>query len=216
MADLLECLLQLKALAQTPERLAELASRAESGRWRQRPVPGERAPLEVLAHMAEAELAYSTQLRLVLGADRPLLPPFEPAAPTARADGVSGSVETVLESFTARRRDNLELLERCNASDLARTGRHPVRGEVTVADLVALLLAHDIDHLGELRQGLGLAEPLPDRSPSHAGETGFPTGSCRAQGALPSPAAEPRRREGGPEPRPARRPRGTARTARRR
>lgn len=56
MADLLECLLQLKALVETPRRFAELASHAERSRWYRQPTPEVWAAVEVLAHLADTEL----------------------------------------------------------------------------------------------------------------------------------------------------------------
>lgn len=162
MADLLECLLQLKALAETPGRFAELASRAERARWYRRPAPGVWAPVEVLAHLADAELFYGTRVRLVLTADRPAFTPFDQGALATRAGYLGWPVEVALERFTVRRRDNVELLESCDATGLERVGVHPVRGAMTIADIVALLLAHDIDHLGQARQRLGLASPPAD------------------------------------------------------
>lgn len=162
MADLLECLLQLKALAETPGRFAELAPRAERSRWYRRPAWGVWAPVEVLAHLADAELFYGTRVRLVLTADRPAFTPYDQVALAARAAYITWPLEAALERFTVRRRENLELLESCDAVELGRAGVHPVRGAVTIADLVALLLAHDIDHLGQVRQRLGLATPPAD------------------------------------------------------
>ncbi|MGV8041739.1 MAG: DinB family protein [Thermoanaerobaculaceae bacterium] len=162
MADLLECLLQLKALADTPGRFAELAPRVERSRWYRRPAWGVWAPVEVLAHLADAELFHGTRVRLVLTSERPAFTPYDQTALAARAGYLAWPVEVALERFTVRRRDNLELLESCDASELGRVGLHPVRGEMTIADIVALLLAHDIDHLGQVRQRLGLATPPAD------------------------------------------------------
>lgn len=159
MADLLECLLQIKALAETPGRFAALAARAERSRWQQRPAPGVWAPVEVLAHLADAELFWGTRVRLALTAERPVFTPYDQAALAARANYLAWPPEVALERFGARRRANLELLESCDARDLGRVGLHPVRGAMTIADIVAVLLAHDVDHLGQARQRLGLAEP---------------------------------------------------------
>jgi len=46
----------------------------------------------------------------------------------------------------------------CSAEDLERVGLHPLRREVTIADLVAIMLAHDTDHIGQMRERLGLNE----------------------------------------------------------
>lgn len=123
MADLLECLLQLKALVETPRRFAELASHAERSRWYRRPTPEVWAAVEVLAHLADTELFFGTRVRLVLTADRPVLTPFDQEALSTRAGYLSWPVETALERFSVRRGDNLELLGSCDASELGRVGQ---------------------------------------------------------------------------------------------
>jgi uncharacterized damage-inducible protein DinB len=167
MADLLECLLQLKALADTPRRVQALLDAAPAPRWATRPAPDVWAPVEVLAHLADAELFWGTRLRLILTAERPHLEPYDQDALAARAAYLSWPVESAFARFAARRADTVELLESCPAAELERTGRHAVRGEITVADIVATLLAHDTDHVGQIRRRLGLAEPAeqPPASP---------------------------------------------------
>ncbi len=156
MADLLEAVLQIKALAETLHRVEELLRDAPPGRWAVRPLPGTWAPVEVLAHLADTELFHGTRLRLVLTGDRPFLQPFEGAVLAAYARYLEWPPRLALERFRTRRAETLELLSSCSAEDLARVGVHPVRGEMSVADLVALMLAHDTDHVGQMRERLGL------------------------------------------------------------
>jgi uncharacterized damage-inducible protein DinB len=156
MADLLEALVQIKALAETPPRVAALLRRAAPEAWRHRPGPGVWAPVEVLAHLADSELFYGTRMRLVLTGDRPFLQPFQGAALAELAGYISWPPAVAFERFRSRRAETLELLSTCSAPGLARVGVHPVRGEMSVADLVALALAHDTDHVGQMRERLGI------------------------------------------------------------
>jgi len=156
-ADLLEALLQIKALAETPARIARLVRSADAPRWTVRRSPAEWAPVEVLAHLADAELLFGLRVRMILSADRPLLPVLEQRGLAERARYLSWAPEVALERFTARRGETVELLASCSAPELGRVGVHPVRREVTLADVVAIMLAHDTDHLGQMRERLGLA-----------------------------------------------------------
>lgn len=164
MADLLEALVQIKALAETPPRVAALLRTAAPEAWTRRPRPGVWAPVEVLAHLADSELFYGTRVRLVLTDDRPPLQPFEGAILAERAGYISWPPTVAFERFRARRAETLELLSSCSALEIARVGVHPVRGEMSVADLVALMLAHDTDHVGQIRERLAL------RATTHRGE----------------------------------------------
>ena len=156
MADLLECVLQIKALAETLHRVEELLRDAPPGRWVARPRPGTWAPVEVLAHLADTELFHGTRLRLMITGERPFLQPFEGAVLAERVRYLQWPPHLALERFRTRRAETLDLLSSCSAEDLARGGVHPVRGEISVADLVALMLAHDTDHVAQMRERLGL------------------------------------------------------------
>lgn len=156
MADLLECLVQIRALAETPRRLGELARRAERAAWTAKPDARAWAPVEVLAHLADAELFFATRLRLVLTAERPTLEAYDQEALAARSNYLAWLPERALARFSERREANLELLQACGAEELARVGVHRQRGAITVADLVALMLAHDTAHVGQIRTRLGL------------------------------------------------------------
>jgi uncharacterized damage-inducible protein DinB len=158
-ADLLECLVQIRALGETPARLRRLAALAPEAAWCRRPGPQVWAPLEVLAHLADAELFLATRLRLVLTGERPTLEVWNQNALAARSNYLAWPLERTLARFCQLREANLELLATCDATDLARVGVHRTRGPVTVADLVAHALAHDTAHGGQIRTRLGLAGP---------------------------------------------------------
>jgi hypothetical protein len=156
MADLLEALIQIKALAETPLRLEHLMGRAAREAWARRPRPEVWAPVEVLAHLADTELFYGTRVRLILTGDRPFLQPFQGAILAERARYLEWRPELALERFRTRRAETIELLSGCSAAELEMVGVHPARGEISVADIVSLALAHDTDHVGQIRERLRL------------------------------------------------------------
>jgi hypothetical protein len=159
MADLLECLLQIKALRETLGRLEDLVGAVPAARWDIRPAPQTWAPLEVVAHLADVELVHGVRLRQVLTMERPPLLAVDPRVLAVRADYRSWALPLALDRFAVRRVETLELLDSCRADELERFGVHPRRGAMTVADLVAFMLTHDIDHLGQIRERLGLLVP---------------------------------------------------------
>jgi len=125
MADLLECVIQIKALGETLERITRL-------------IPGEDES-GALAQLAGAERRYA----LALGTDG-----------TARP-GAASSAEVAADTrveFVVRRRANLARLEGCTAAELAGFVAWPGRRSTTVADLVAIMLANDTEILGEVRR----------------------------------------------------------------
>lgn len=165
MADLLECLAQIRALAETAPRLSRLAHTTTLAGWRTRPAPEAWAPIEVLAHLAEMEVLQTARLLAMISAERPHLQELDAAALARRSRYLERGVEDELQRFRRRREDTLEVLRSCTAAELARVGVHPRRGVMTVADLVADMLAHDTVHVGQIRQRLAAAEP-PGARPS--------------------------------------------------
>jgi DinB superfamily len=154
MADLLECLLQIKGLRDTAARVASLVATAAADRWEAHPgsdVPG---AVELLARLADLELLYGGWLRQMVGSDRPVLPLIEEQAIAALARFRRWTAADALARFLRRREDNLELLDRCSAEDLARVGTHPVRRQLTVADVVATMLASDFDRIAGIRRAM--------------------------------------------------------------
>ena len=145
MADLLECLIQIKGVADTPRRLEARSADLMAGA--QSPADAECKIREVSARLADAEMVYRDCLSMMLSTDHPTLP----AMPERRARARSSlTAEEGRAIFAARRADTVRVLERCSAEQLNRIGIEPARGRMTVADLVALMLAHDTDSLGDL------------------------------------------------------------------
>ena len=92
MADLLECLLQIKALRETLGRLKHLAVAAPAANWGIRPAPQVWAPVEVVAHLADMELVFGVRVRQILTVERPGLLSVDPPALAMRADYKSWSL----------------------------------------------------------------------------------------------------------------------------
>jgi hypothetical protein len=67
------------------------------------------------------------------------------------------TLEARLDRFASLRRENLRALAelRLSETDLDRTGRHPAFGVVTLRQLLATWVAHDLDHLMQISRVLG-------------------------------------------------------------
>lgn len=79
--------------------------------------------------------------------------PFEPFDREAQGRESQGkSLGQLLDEFATLRSENLEELRAMNLKpdDLARRGRHPALGAVTLAELLATWAAHDLTHLHQI------------------------------------------------------------------
>jgi hypothetical protein len=83
--------------------------------------------------------------------------PFEPFDRFAQFRGSNGrTLAELLDEFARLREDNLRNLiaMRLTVADLDRRGRHPQLGVVTLRQLLATWVAHDLDHLVQISRVL--------------------------------------------------------------
>ena len=79
--------------------------------------------------------------------------PFDPFDRFAQLKETQGkSMEQLLDDFARLRAENVVALQVLNLQqdDLARRGRHPALGLVTLSELLATWVAHDLTHLHQL------------------------------------------------------------------
>jgi hypothetical protein len=81
---------------------------------------------------------------------------FEPFDREAMLTRDRQPVETLLAEFRTAREASLANLSNheLSAADLDRRGRHPQLGEVTLRQVLATWVAHDLTHLGQVAETL--------------------------------------------------------------
>jgi hypothetical protein len=150
-ADLLECLIQIKGLADTPRRLVQRAATCAASSSSQAQATAGVAL--VARRLLAAETQFRRALALMLSGDQPALEtlPGDAATGSAQPGDVPGdSFDVCQRAFAAERAGTVRVLDACSAEQLNRMGLDALRGPMTVADLVAAMLAHDTDRLGDL------------------------------------------------------------------
>jgi hypothetical protein len=123
------------------------------------------SPRDVVGHLIHGEETdWIPRLRIILehGESVPFTPFDRFGFRTASA---GHSTSALLDRFAARRRDNLRALVAMplDAAALARTGTHPALGRVTLGQLLAAWVVHDLGHLkqvartmaGQYREAVG-------------------------------------------------------------
>jgi DNA-binding transcriptional LysR family regulator len=79
--------------------------------------------------------------------------PFEPFDRTAQfRESENKTLNELLTTFADLRRENLTALKEMSlrAADLHKPGLHPELGPVTLGQLLATWVAHDLDHVGQI------------------------------------------------------------------
>jgi len=112
--------------------------------------PGKWTGKQILAHLADAEVAIGFRIRQVLSQEGHHIQPFDESAWARRYVDVDH--EAALASFQALRRWNLSLVRNLTADELQREALHPERGPEKLGTIVRLLAGHDLNHLAQLER----------------------------------------------------------------
>ena len=110
------------------------------------------SPFDVIGHLVAGERTdWVTRLRLILehGDSRP----FEPFNRVAMfEESKDKTIAELLDTFTTLRAQNLETVRalQLEPADFARRGMHPSLGSVTLEQLLATWVTHDMTHIAQI------------------------------------------------------------------
>ena len=118
-----------------------------------RATEGERtwSPYDVVGHLVHGERAdWLGRARHILSGDPSPFTPFDRRAQFRESEGKS--LQELLAEFNELRGRNLAELRsmKLDEGDLKRTGQHPDFGEVTLGQLLAAWVVHDLDHVAQI------------------------------------------------------------------
>jgi len=110
------------------------------------------SPFDVVGHLLEADqVNWMTRVRWILehGTSAPF-PAFDRYAMYASSAGKS--LDELLDQFASLRANNLQALQdlRLTSEQLQQTGLHPDLGPVTLEQLLAAWVVHDLGHLHQV------------------------------------------------------------------
>ncbi|HRC84968.1 MAG TPA: DinB family protein [Thermoanaerobaculia bacterium] len=145
----------LAVLERTPAVLAALLAGLQEGWIQATEGEGTWSPYDVVGHLIHGERTdWVPRARQILVGDNR---PFEPFDRTAQFQESAGrSLGELLAELAELRRENLAALAamRLDEQDLSRQGLHPELGEVTLAQLLATWVVHDLDHVAQISRTL--------------------------------------------------------------
>jgi uncharacterized damage-inducible protein DinB len=140
----------VEVLAATPKRLAKVAAGLSAEKMEAAPAPGKWSVREVLAHLADCEIAFGFRLRQAF-AGQSQLQPFDQDA-WARSY-CSYSADAALATFAALRAWNVLFVGGLTEADKRLPTSHPERGEMELWTIVETMAGHDLHHLTKLERG---------------------------------------------------------------
>ena len=133
------------------EGLPEIWTRATEGE-------GTWSPYDVIGHLIHGERTdWIPRVQHILAGDPGPFLPFDRTAMLTESEGKE--LCELLETFADLRKENLATLKAMNLtdSDFDRRGLHPELGEVTLRQLLATWVVHDLDHVGQIARAMAKA-----------------------------------------------------------
>jgi DinB family protein len=142
----------LPAQAQTANVLSELISGAPHERLTKPSQPGKWSIAEILAHLAEDEIATAWRYRQMVEHSGIDLPGFDQDMWARIGNYSTRDPQECLTLFRLLRKANLDFLRGLNAEQWECFGIHAERGRITVRDLATHMAGHDANHLEQIRR----------------------------------------------------------------
>jgi len=136
-----------KIRATTAKRIERLMAGKSSARLAKRPAPGKWSVAEIVAHLADAELAMGYRIRAIAGAPGTQVLGFDQDAWAASMYYAKRPVKKSLAAFRALRDSNIDLLKLLRPEQLEQFGMHSERGKESIATIARMMAGHDVNHL---------------------------------------------------------------------
>lgn len=136
----------------TAQRLAKLIKGVAPAKLKKRPAPEKWSAAEIIAHLADAEIAVGWRMRSILGAPGTPIQAWDPDAWEAAGHYSKRDPRKSLETFRVMRETNLALLKTLTPEQWKHFGMHAERGEESIERLVGMMAGHDINHTEQVEQ----------------------------------------------------------------
>jgi uncharacterized damage-inducible protein DinB len=141
----------LESQKRTPELLAELLAKASDEQITTRPSKGKWSIGEILAHLAEDEVATTWRYRQMVEHSGLQLMGFDQDLWARMGDYRSRVPHESLALFRLLRNANLQFLKQLTPEQWECSGMHAERGRITIRDLAVHMAGHDANHIEQIR-----------------------------------------------------------------
>lgn len=136
-------------IASTPEKLEALLNKLSDEQIEKRPAPGKWSVREIMAHLADCEVAFGFRLRQA-AAGVELIQPFDQDDWARNYDAYD--FENAIATYRAMRAWNLAFIRSLTEEQKQQTVTHPERGAMPVWTIVETMAGHDLHHLAGMEK----------------------------------------------------------------
>lgn len=138
----------LEVISMTAKEIEELLRRIGPARMETPRAPGKWNAREILAHLADCEIAFGFRLRQAVADPDHVIQPFDQDRWAKQY--AHSQANSALAAFVGLRRWNEEFMRHLSPDLLAIKVMHPERGELTVQNILEIIAGHDLNHLAQL------------------------------------------------------------------
>ena len=142
----------LKVQSATTKKLARLIKGVPSAKLRKRPAPGKWSVVEILAHLADVEIAVGWRMRSILGAPGTPVQAFDQDAWVVAGHYDKRDPRKSVELHRALREANLALLKSLLPDQWKHFGQHAERGQESIEHIFRMIAGHDINHIRQIER----------------------------------------------------------------
>jgi hypothetical protein len=142
----------LTVQSSTAKNLEKLIKGAPAAKLRKRPAPDKWSVVEILAHLADTEIAGAWRMRAILGAPGTPLQAYDQDVWAAAGHYEKRDARKSLEQFRTLREANIALLKSLAPEQWKHHGMHAERGEETIERIAQMFAGHDINHTKQIER----------------------------------------------------------------
>jgi len=135
-----------------PGKLASLIKGKTRKQLTRRPAPDKWSIAEIMAHLADAEVAIAWRIRQILASNAIPIQAYDQDLWAKTFDYARRDPRQSLASFRALREANLALLKSVPRKLWENYGIHQERGNESVSHVVRMVAGHDINHLRQIER----------------------------------------------------------------
>jgi len=149
----------MQAMQQAAAELAALTQNLSDAIARKSPEPGKWSISEIIAHLADTDLAAGFRFRAIAGGEDGVpLAGYDQNLWAEAGNYRAAKIGDSLKTFLAIREGNLRYLKGLPESSWNKYGMHSERGRETLRDLVVLVAGHDLNHIAQIKKILSSAQ----------------------------------------------------------
>ena len=139
----------LDVLRETLAGYREVFARNTAEQWAAPWAPGKWTAHQIVVHVTQWELIFSTRIRMAIGLPSYVVQPMEQDG-LLNIEAPAVDAKTASAAFEAVRQMNINLIGALSPAQRAAKVTHPERGVIDVEDLIVTLAGHGAHHLKQL------------------------------------------------------------------